>query len=68
MRPLLEEELLQSCETTIKCVDDDQLVVRGDKVFRFDHVFSPDASQVSNRLHQLLTHCYLYSHTTCATD
>ncbi len=46
VRPLLEHEGVVSCEECVRVVGEDQLVLGGDRVFRFDRVFSPSAHQV----------------------
>lgn len=46
IRPLLGKELLQSDEWCLQVVNPDQVVLGRDRIFRFDGVFQPDATQV----------------------
>ena len=46
MRPLLDEEQLRSRALSVTCIGKDQLVVGGDRLFRFDRVFPPSSTQV----------------------
>ena len=47
----MEEEQLKSRDVSVICVSRDQLVVGGDRVFRFDRVFPPSAGQVRLFVH-----------------
>ena len=46
IRPLLGKELLQSDEVCLQVVDQDQVVLGRDRIFRFDGVFRQDSTQV----------------------
>ncbi len=46
VRPLLENEGVVSCEECVSVVGEDQLILGGDRVFRFDRVFTPTTCQV----------------------
>ena len=46
IRPLLGKELLQSDEVCLQWVNSDQVLLGRDRIFRFDGVFQPDATQV----------------------
>ncbi len=47
VRPLLEHEVVLSCEECVRTVGEDQLVLGGNQTFRFDRVFPSSASQVN---------------------
>ncbi len=46
VRPLLEHEVVLSCEECVRTVGEDQLVLGDNQTFRFDRVFPPSAPQV----------------------
>ena len=60
MRPLLDEEKLRSHALAVNCVGKDQLVVGGDRLFRFDRVFPPSSTQVRSPTYPSITLHYFY--------